>query len=80
MTTRIFRRREAERQDQQQKMFAVTLVLMLALGIGAALVLLLASRGNHNIRAEVADNIEEAIHSLEKEMTDLRKRLEDRAS
>jgi uncharacterized protein HemX len=80
MASRFFRKREAERQARQEKTIAIALVLMVGLGIGAVLVWLLASRGEHDLRAEIAENVEDAVHSLEQEMADLRRRLEDRAS
>lgn len=80
MASRIFRKREIERQSQRERNIAIALFLMLGLGIGSVLALLLASRNDHDLRAEMADNVEDAIHSLEKDMADLRRRLEDQAS
>ena len=78
MTDRIYYSREAERRANQEKVIGITLFLLLGLGIGAILAMLFAPKSGHAIRAELSDSLEDVVHSLEKEVVDLRKRVAER--
>ena len=79
MTDRIYYSREAERRANQEKVMAIALFLMLGLGIGAILAVLFAPKSGDAIRADLSDSLEDVVHSLEKEVADLRKRVAERS-
>lgn len=89
MSERIYYSRAAELEAKRRQMLQTSLFLMLGLGIGAVLALLFAPNSGEQVRKDIAQAVEErvgasreasdkAIHRLEREFADLRKRLEDR--
>ena len=75
----------------RERALAVVIFMLLGLGIGAALALMFAPKSGSQIRAELADTVEDRFDSgreatnktlqrLEKDFADLRKRVEERLS
>lgn len=88
MNDRIYYSREAEERANRDRAVAVLVFMALGLGIGAALALLFAPKSGEKTRAELAGALNEgldsgreatqkAIKTLEKDFSDLRKRVED---
>jgi gas vesicle protein len=91
MNERIYYSHEAEMQANRERAVAITIFMLLGLGIGAALALLFAPKSGEKIRKELAAGVEDrlesgreatnkALHQLEKDFNDLRKRVEERMS
>ena len=87
MNNRIYYSEEAAQVARRQTTLAVILFTAFGLGIGAALALLFApSKGEeirHNLSNTVADGVDktgDAIHKMEKDISELRKRIEDRVT
>jgi len=89
MTNRTYYSREAEMQAQREQLGTTLLFIALGLGIGAVLALLFAPASGKEIRDDLSHTIEErlgkptsglSIDKLEKEFSDLRKKVEHRLS
>lgn len=91
MNDRIYYSRDAELQAQRERMTAVLVFMVMGLGIGAVLALLFAPKSGDKTRSELAHTINDsletprevtskAINRLEKDFTELRKKVEDRLS
>jgi gas vesicle protein len=91
MNDRVYYSREAEMQAQRERMTAVLVFMVMGLGIGAVLALLFAPKSGDKTRSELAhtigDSLEtprevtsKAINRLEKDFTELRKKVEERLS
>jgi len=85
MNDRIYYSREAELRANRDKALLTLLFLAMGLGIGAALALLFAPRSGEQTRVELAKTVDtsldegrERIQFLEKELADLRKKIESR--
>jgi gas vesicle protein len=89
MSDRTYYSREAEEQARREQMSNAALFIMLGLVIGAVLALLFAPESGEKIRGSIEDAINErfrdshdathpAIRRLERELADLRKKVEDR--
>jgi gas vesicle protein len=91
MNDRIYYSREAEMQAQRERATAILVFMIMGLGIGAVMALLFAPKSGDKTRAELAhtlgDSLEtprevtsKAINRLEKDFTELRKKVEERLS
>lgn len=89
MNDRIYYSREAEMRANRDRLAAVAVFLVFGLGLGAILALLMAPKSgdevrkelSHTLAGELADGREEsgkALKRLEKDLGELRKRVEDR--
>ncbi len=89
MNDRIYYSRDAELRAARDRTMVVGIFLVFGLGIGAVLALLLAPRSGDQTRREIsqtlsselADGREEsakAVRRLEKDLTELRKNVEDK--
>ncbi len=89
MNNRIYYSRDAEIQANRERAGAILLFMVLGLGIGAVLALLFAPKSGDKTRAELASTLEDsldtgrdattkAVSRLEKDFSDLRKRVEER--
>jgi gas vesicle protein len=89
MNDRIYYSREAEERASRERTVAVLLFLAFGVGIGAAIALLFAPESGEKTRRELAHSVEgsvetgreavePALHRLEKEFGELRKRVDDR--
>jgi gas vesicle protein len=89
MNNRIYYSQEAEQLAIQQRRLALVVFSAFGLGIGAALALLFAPKKGEETRRvlsnAVSDGVEsgreftqEAINKMEKEIVELRKRLDER--
>jgi gas vesicle protein len=89
MNDRIYYSRDAELRANRDRTMAVGVFLVFGLGIGAILALLLAPKSGEQVRHEIshafagelAEGREEsakAVRRLEKDISDLRKNVEDR--
>lgn len=82
---RVYYSHEAEMQAKRSQMQATFLYLALGLGIGAVLALLFAPNTGKETREGLANTLEDRIdgsrdmiYRMEKELKELRERLEDR--
>lgn len=87
MNNRIYYSEEAEQLARRQTALAIILFTAFGLGIGAALALMFAPEKGKNFRntlsntvAEGVDKTGDAIHKMEKDIADLRKRIEERVT
>ncbi len=91
MNERIYYSHEAEMQANRERALVIGIFMLLGLGIGAALALLFAPKSGSQIRKELAAGVEDrfeggrdatgkALQRLEKEFSDLRKRVDERLS
>jgi gas vesicle protein len=91
MTDRTFYSREAEERVRRQQTVAVLLFLAFGIGIGAAIALLFAPESGEETRKDLEktvnrsvdtgrDSANSALGRLEKEFSELRKRVDDRIS
>jgi hypothetical protein len=89
MSDRTYYSREAEEQARREQMGNAALFIMLGLVIGAVLALLFAPESGQKIRGSIEDAINDrfrdshdtthpAIRRLERDLADLRRRVEDR--
>ena len=89
MSERIYYSRAAEEHAKREQMILTVMFLALGLSIGAALALLFAPTSGREIRKDIANTVEGGLESgreatnqtvrrMEKEISELRKRLEDR--
>ncbi len=89
MNDRIYYSREAEVQANRERMTAIFAFFVIGITVGTALALLFAPHTGDKTRGEIADAIEEGlhegrkasndtIHRLEKDLGELRKKIEDR--
>jgi len=89
MNDRVYYSREAEMQANRERAAAVLIFMALGLGIGAVLALMFAPKSGEKLRRELASNLGEsleggrdatnkAIHRLEKDFGELRKKVEER--
>ncbi len=89
MNDRIYYSREAEAQAMRERTTAILAFFVIGITVGTVLALLFAPRSGDKTRGEIADAIEEGFHEgrkssgeaitrLERELADLRKKLEDR--
>jgi gas vesicle protein len=87
MNDRTYYSRDAEMRANQERMGTTLLFIVLGLGIGAVLALLFAPSSGEKVRHEISGAIEDRfgrrdaglnLHKLEKEFSDLRKKVEDR--
>lgn len=85
MNQRTYYSQEAEMRAQRERTLLVFAFMALGLGIGAALALLFAPKTGEQIRGELAhtftgelDAGRDTLHRLEKDVNDLRKKVEDR--
>jgi gas vesicle protein len=76
MSNRIYYSQEAERRANQEKVTAILLFLLLGLGAGAILAILFAPKSGESIRGEIEDRVHDGVKTLEKEVADLRKRID----
>lgn len=88
MSDRTYYSHDAEMRAQREKFTGVLIFLALGLGIGAALALLFAPESGDKTRHRLGHTINEgiekgreatntAIHQVEREVADLRKKLEE---
>jgi gas vesicle protein len=70
--------REAEMRANREKMMSVMLFMALGLGIGGVLALLFAPKSGDKIRAELGSAFEDRFSGVEKELTSLGKKIEER--
>lgn len=88
MNDRIYYSREAEAQAMRERTAAILAFFVIGIAVGTVMALLFAPRSGDKTRGEIADAIEEgfnegrkasndAVHRLEKDLSDLRKRIED---
>lgn len=86
---RIYYSRAAEERAKREQMVLTVVFLLLGLSIGAVLALLFAPSSGRDTRQEISSTVGEqvetgreatnrALHRLESEFAELRKRLEDR--
>jgi gas vesicle protein len=78
MNNRIYYSEEAEQQARRQQTLAVIIFTAFGIGIGTALALLFAPSKGEVTRQSIAHTGNDAMHKLEEEMAELRKRIEDR--
>lgn len=89
MNDRIYYSRDAESQAMRERTTAILAFFVIGITVGTVIALLFAPRSGEKTRGELADAIEDsfnegrkasndAIHKLEKELGDLRKKIEDR--
>ena len=82
---RIYYSHEAELQAKRDRILAVVLFLSLGLGIGAVLALLFAPGSGKEVREGLLGSLEESldgsrevVNRLEKELRELRSRVDER--
>ena len=89
MTNRTYYSREAEDRANQERAVTTLLLVALGLGIGAVLALMFAPSSGKETRGELAHEVEErfdpvrhasheTVQRLERDLADLRKKVEDR--
>lgn len=87
MSNRIYYSREAEEQAHRDKFMSVVMFMILGLGVGTVLALLFAPRSGEKTRRDLSNAIENQVgdldlgkrfSSIEKELSGLAKRFEDR--
>jgi gas vesicle protein len=89
MNERTYYSKEAEERVQRERTMAVLVFMALGLGIGAALALMFAPKRGDQLRKELVDSVEDsvdggresagkAVKRLEKDLGDLRKKVEER--
>lgn len=89
MNERIYYSREAEERARRQQTVIVILFMALGLGIGAILALLFAPSSGEEVRRGIVNSVEGSLDTgreatgktlsrLEKEFSELRKRIEER--
>ena len=89
MNERTYYSKEAEERAQRERALGILVFMALGLGIGAALALMFAPKRGDQLRKELAESVEEsmdggrdsagkAVKRLEKDLGDLRKKVEDR--
>ena len=89
MSERIYYSRAAEERARREQIFLTVMFLALGLSIGTALALLFAPNSGSETRKEIVNTVEGGLESgrevtnqtvkrMEKEISELRKRLEDR--
>lgn len=89
MNDRMYYSRDAEMRANRERLAAVSIFLALGLGIGAVLALMFAPKSGDKMRAELSSTLDEridpvrdatnkAVKNLEKDFSDLRKKVEER--
>ncbi|MCA9884205.1 MAG: YtxH domain-containing protein [Anaerolineae bacterium] len=80
MSERIYYSQDAKMQAQRQTFLVVVFMLSIGVGIGAVLGLLFAPKTGEVTREELAKAVEERAKEVESQMSDLRKKIDDRIS
>ena len=80
MSQRTYYSEEAKQQAQMKTTFIVAICLALGATIGTAIAMLFAPQSGDETREELTDATNSALHNLQSQVNDLRKRLEDRVS
>lgn len=80
MNERRYYSEEAKMEAQRERGLLVLLMLGLGLGVGAALALLFAPKAGEDIREDLSHVFDRRMGGLEKQVNDLRNRIEDRIS
>jgi hypothetical protein len=75
---RTYYSRDAEMRANQERALASVVFLMIGMGVGAAIALLLASRARQRGRSGLVGAIEDRFNGIEKELSELGKRVEHR--
>lgn len=78
MNNRIYYSEEAASMARRQQTLAVIIFTAFGIGIGTALALLFAPSKGEDTRQSIAHTSNDALNKLEKEMSELRQRIEDR--
>jgi gas vesicle protein len=78
MNDRIYYSREAEMRANRDKAMAVMLFMALGLGIGAVLALLFAPKSGDKTREELGGALEDRFSRVEKEVSTIGKKVEER--
>jgi hypothetical protein len=89
MNNRTYYSRDAEVRAQQERAFSTILLIALGLGIGIVAALMFAPQSGEKTRDELSHRIDDgidpvrdvsrdAVHRLEHDFADLRKKVEDR--
>jgi hypothetical protein len=78
MNQRTYYSEEAKQRAMRERGIIVALMLSLGLGIGAALALLFAPKQGDELRHDLVDTLEDRFSSVERQVADLRGRVEER--
>ena len=76
MSSRIYYSHEAEQQVNREKAVIAGFFFLLGIGAGSLLTLLFAPKSGFALREEIEERVQHGVQSLEQEVAELRKRLE----
>lgn len=80
MSQRTYYSQEAKQQAQVQTAIIVAICLGLGVTIGTIVAMLFAPQSGAETREDLGESTNSALHHLQNQVNELRKRLEDRAS
>jgi len=80
MNERTYYSKEARTQAKREIALFILIALSAGAGVGSVLALLFAPQKGEVLREEISETMEDRMNTMEKQMRDLKHRLEDRVA
>ncbi len=80
MADRTYYSESAKLQARRERGLVIAVALSIGIGIGSAVALLFAPQEGEAIREDLAKTVEKRVKTMEKQVSELRSKLEDRVA